>query len=101
LDAYLNVLAFSPPPTSPYSFGDVGPQLPNVRSFGFMEWDAALMKKIPITERFSFTLKGEFFNCLNTVNFGGPVTDIQNSSFGKIFGANNPRLGQLSGTLNW
>jgi hypothetical protein len=79
----------------------VGPYLPNVRAFGTEEWDASLMKKIPITERFAFTLKGEFFNVLNTVNFGAPVTDITNPSFGKIFSAGSPRLGQLSGTLSW
>jgi hypothetical protein len=96
---YLNLAAFPAPPA--FSFGDAPPYLPNVRSFGSEEWDAALLKKIPITERFSFTVKGEFFNVLNTVNFGGPVTDINNPSFGKIFGAGNPRVGQLSGTLAW
>ena len=98
-DVYLNLNAFTAPP--PFSFGDAGPELPNVRAFGTEEWDCALMKRIPITERLSFTLKGEFFNVLNTVNFGAPVTDINNPSFGKIFSAGNPRLGQLSGTLAW
>jgi hypothetical protein len=103
-DVYLNLAAFSSAYTSPanYAFGDAGPELPNVRTFGHIEWDAALMKKIPITERFAFSLKGEFFNVLNTVNFGGPTTDIQQpTSFGRIFSAGSPRLGQVSGSLSW
>jgi hypothetical protein len=103
-DLYMNIGAFADAYSSPanYAFGDVGAELPNVRTFGHIEWDAALMKRIPITERFAFTLKGEFFNVLNTVNFGGPSTDIDaGSSFGQIFGAGSPRLGQLSGTLSW
>ncbi len=103
-DLYLNPGAFTSAYTSPanYAFGDAGPTLADVRTFGHIEWDAALMKKIPITERFSFTLKGEFFNVLNTVNFGGPATDIQQpSSFGHIYSAGSPRQGQLSGTLAW
>jgi outer membrane receptor protein involved in Fe transport len=97
---YLNINAFTPPP--PFSFGDAPPQLPNVRAFGQRTWDIALMKKIPLSERFSLTLKGEFFNALNAVNFGPPVTDIDNPSFGKIVTTSvNPRTGQLSATVSW
>jgi hypothetical protein len=103
-DLYMNIGAFADAYNSPanYAFGDAGPYLSNVRTFGHIEWDAALMKKIPITERFAITLKGEFFNILNTVNFGGPSTNIDaSSSFGQIYSAGSPRLGQLSGTLSW
>jgi hypothetical protein len=66
------------------------------------DWDMALQKKFPITERLSFSLKAEFFNVLNTVNFGAPNPDINSQSFGKITTINgNPRNGQLSGTLSW
>ena len=59
------------------------------------------MKKFPITERVNFALKMEFFNFLNHVNFGAPVTDINNPSFGKISTAASPRTGQISGTISW
>ena len=73
-----------------------------LRSFGMRDWDVALMKRFPITERLSFSLKGEFFNALNTVNFGAPKSDIHNPSFGKITSINgNPRNGQISGTVSW
>lgn len=98
-DSYLNINAFAAPP--PFSFGDAPPLFDQIRSFGTRQWDLALMKKIPLTERFSLSLKGEFFNVLNAVNFGPPVTDLNNSSFGKIFTAANPRTGQISATVSW
>jgi len=98
-NVYLNINALTAPP--PFSFGNAPPLFGQVRAFGLREWDMALMKRISFTERISLTLKGEFFNILNTVNFGAPVTDINNPSFGRIFSAGNPRLGQLSGTLSW
>jgi hypothetical protein len=98
-DLYLNINAFDPPP--PFSFGDAPPRFDQIRAFGTREWDMALIKKIPITERVSLSLKGEFFNALNTVNFGLPVTDINDPSFGKIFNAASPRTGQLSATVSW
>jgi hypothetical protein len=66
------------------------------------DWDVSLQKKFPITEHLSFGLRGEFFNVLNTVNFGSPNADIQSAAFGKITSINgNPRNGQVSGTLSW
>jgi hypothetical protein len=59
------------------------------------------MKKVPITEHVNFALKMEFFNFLNNVNFGAPVTDINNPSFGKLSSALAPRIGQISGTISW
>jgi hypothetical protein len=60
------------------------------------------MKKFPLTERISLSFKGEFFNILNTVNFGAPNSDIESPSFGKIITINgNPRQGQVSATLSW
>ena len=98
-DLYLNVNAFAVP--APDTFGD-GPRLySNIRAFGTKDFDTAVYKTIAITERLSFNLKGEFFNAFNTVNFGAPVTDIQNPSFGKITNAGTPRIVQLSGTVKW
>lgn len=65
---YINIDAFSAPPA--FTFGNAPRYFDNLRSFGLKDWDAALVKKFPIYERLSFSLKGEFFNVLNTVNFG-------------------------------
>jgi hypothetical protein len=98
-DLYLNPAAFALP--APFTFGDSPRLFSQIRSFGLREWDAALLKRFHFTDRVSFGLKGEFFNVLNNVNFGAPVTDLQNPSFGHIFSAGNPRTGQVSGTIFW
>jgi hypothetical protein len=60
------------------------------------------MKKFPITERVGLSLKGEFFNVLNTVNFGAPNALLGGPSFGQITTINGtPRNGQVSGTVTW
>jgi hypothetical protein len=99
-DLYINQSAFASP--APFTFGNAPRYFDSLRSFGLVDWDATLQKKFPITERLSFGLKGEFFNVLNIVNFGGPNADIQSAAFGKITTINgNPRNGQVSGTLSW
>ncbi len=99
-DDYINPSAFTAPPA--FAFGNAPVYFNSLRSFGLRDWDAALMKKFPITERINLTLKGEFFNALNTVNFGTPNADINSPSFGKVTTINgNPRNGQVSGTISW
>jgi len=98
-DLYLNPAAFALP--APFTFGDSPRLFSQVRSFGLREWDTALLKRFHFTDRVSLGLKAEFFNVLNDVNFGAPVTDLQNPSFGGIFSAGNPRTGQVSGTIFW
>jgi hypothetical protein len=100
VDKYINASAFASPP--PFTFGNAPRYFDSLRTFGLHDWDVALQKRFPITERISFSLRGEFFNVLNTVNFGAPNADIQSAAFGKISSINgNPRNGQVSGTLSW
>jgi hypothetical protein len=65
--------------------------------------DASLFKKFAIGEGRSFEIRGEFFNILNTPNFGGPGTGIGSSTFGVVTltQANDPRLGQLTARINF
>jgi hypothetical protein len=98
-DLYLNPAAFAAP--APFTFGDAPRAFSQIFDFGIEDWDVAFMKKVPITEHVNFALKMEFFNFLNNVNFGAPVTDINNPSFGKISSALAPRIGQISGTISW
>jgi hypothetical protein len=99
-DLYINKGAFTVP--APFTFGNAPRYFDQLRAFGMRDWDVALMKRFPITERVSLSLKGEFFNALNTVNFGAPNSDIQSPSFGKITSINGvPRNGQISGTVSW
>jgi hypothetical protein len=98
-DLYLNPAAFVAPP--PFQLGTAPRAFSQIYDFGIEDWDAAFMKKFPITEHINFALKMEFFNFLNNVNFGPPVEDINNPSFGKISSALPPRIGQISGTISW
>ncbi|HUB00854.1 MAG TPA: carboxypeptidase regulatory-like domain-containing protein [Terracidiphilus sp.] len=65
--------------------------------------DASLFKRFTLGEGKSFEIRGEFFNVLNTPNFGGPGTSIGSSTFGVVTltQANDPRLGQLTARLNF
>ncbi len=100
VDTYINASAFASP--APFTFGNAPRFFNSLRAFGLRDWDVALQRRFPITERLSFSLKGEFFNALNSVNFGAPNADIQSAAFGKIFSINgNPRNGQVSGTFSW
>ncbi|MBB5056837.1 hypothetical protein HDF16_001522 [Granulicella aggregans] len=65
--------------------------------------DASLFKVFAIREGMSFEIRGEFFNVLNTPNFGGPNTSIGNSAFGSVTltQANDARIGQLTGRINF
>jgi hypothetical protein len=99
-DLYLNKSAFANP--APFSFGDAPARFNQIRTFGQRNWNVGLMKKWPLTEHIGLSLKGEFFNVLNTVNFGSPNTTFGSPSFGKITAINGtPRNGQVSGTLSW
>jgi hypothetical protein len=96
-DLYLNAAAFSVP--APFTFGDAPRLFSQARAPGLREWDMALGKTFQINERFGIKFKAEFFNILNIVNFGAPVSDINNPSFGQITTAGPSRTGQISATL--
>jgi hypothetical protein len=97
---YINSSAFTAPPA--FTFGNAPRYFDDLRSFGVKDWDTALMKTFPIHERLNFSVKGEFFNVLNTVNFGPPAANSSLGTFGTITTINgNPRNGQVSGTFSW
>lgn len=65
--------------------------------------DASLFKQFIFSEGRSFEIRGEFFNILNTPNFGAPGNSIGSSSFGIVTTtqANDPRIGQLTARINF
>jgi hypothetical protein len=65
--------------------------------------DASLFKKFPIHESATFEIRGEFFNVLNTPNFGGPGTTPGSTSYGVVGlnEANDARIGQLTARFNF
>lgn len=65
--------------------------------------DASLFKQFQIHEGTSFEIRGEFFNILNTPNFGSPGNTIGSSTYGQVVltQANDPRIGQLTARINF
>jgi len=99
--SWLNQTAFSNPAAG--TFGNVvkgsfvGPH--------YVDWDATLVRKFPITERTYFRFEADYFNLMNHTNLGDPGTTV-GSSLGKITSTspqlwagtapqNDPRIAQL------
>lgn len=71
----------------------------------YLQWDASLIKNIPITERVRFQLRAEAFNVLNRANFSpaGQFTlfNITSSTFGRLTSTFDPRIIQFVGRLEF
>lgn len=93
-DTYLNKAAFTQP--APYTFGTLGPVLPNIRSFGSLSEDISLVKRHRFWgESRTLEFRGDFFNAFNRHNLGGPNTDLTSVNFGKITGRGGARIVQF------
>ena len=77
-----------------------------------LNWDASIIKNIPITERVRFQLRAEFFNVLNRVNFAFTAANAQftqaninATTFGRLLGTSpvgSPaRVVQFAGRLEF
>ena len=60
-----------------------------------------MFKRFPITERWSLQFRAEFFNIFNRANLSDPGTSLSGAGFGAIFGARDPRIGQLALKVNF
>ncbi len=70
------------------------PKLAN-ESFG-------LMRRITMTEKVELMLRGEFFNALNRVVFGVPVSNVSASNVGRVTSqANSLRQGQVAARIEF
>ncbi len=98
-DLMLDRNAFAAP--SPFTFGNLGVYLPNVRGFGTRNEDISVMKKHRFMERRQIEFRGDFFNAFNRRNLTAPVTDITNPNFGRITGQGNPRTIQVGFRLDF
>jgi hypothetical protein len=99
----LNVNAFESANSFNFYQGN-GPRTTNFRQPGAWNQDIALSKKIPLGEKVSFTLRGEFFNAWNLHNFSGGafVTDVASPGFGSWNGnVSGPRSIQVAGRITF
>lgn len=100
-DRYLNIRAFVQP--APFSFGDVGPALPNVRGFPAYNEDISLIKDTYFTESKYLQFRVETFNTFNRVVFSNPASNANVlATFGQVTGqANSPRVIQFALKFFW
>jgi hypothetical protein len=98
---YFNPAAFQQNATG--TFGNSGRNI--LRGPGFNNVDFAVMKIIPLkSEQRSLTIRGEFFNVMNTPHFDTPAgagNTLVSPGIGMILGARDPRILQVAMKLNW
>ena len=85
-----------------YTLNNLAPNM-NLRQLVRPLADVSLFKQFQIHESASFEIRGEFFNIMNTPNFGGPGTTPGSSSYGFVTQtqANDPRLTQITARINF
>jgi hypothetical protein len=90
LNAYFDRNVYSQPTN--FTFGNMGPRLPDVRTDGIYNFDLSVFKNFRVVERVNVQFRAEAFNAFNTPRFGGPNTSVTSSTFGAITSqANAPR----------
>jgi hypothetical protein len=90
LTAYFNKAPYSQP--AAYTFGNMGPRDPNIRTDGMHNFDLSVFKNFRTTEKINVQFRAEALNAFNTPRFSGPNTSVTSSSFGVITSqANAPR----------
>jgi len=95
LNRYFDTSVFSQP--APFTFGNTGRTLPDVRIPGAKNFDFSLFKSFPVWERLSLQFRAEAFNLMNTPRFDRPNQGANGVQFGVISGtANSPRQIQLA-----
>ena len=68
----------------------------------FFNWDASIIKSIPIRESLKVQLRVEAFNVINRANFFQGNMNINSTSFGRVTQlATNPRILQLVGRIEF
>ncbi|MBI4876897.1 MAG: TonB-dependent receptor [Acidobacteria bacterium] len=74
----------------------------NLRQNGPSNFDATIIKNVPVRESIRMQFRTEFFNALNHPQFGMPNTTPTSSSFGRITAQYNlPRTVQMALRLLW
>jgi hypothetical protein len=94
---FLNAAAFAQ--NAMGTFGNLGRDV--IHGPGRINFDLALTRSFRLTERFRLEARGEAFNAINHVNYNNPTTSLNSATFGKIQGAADPRILQVSMKLHF
>jgi hypothetical protein len=81
-----------------YSFGNLGPVLPNLRTPGACNFDLSFFKNNYIggEHKLNAQFRAELFNAFNHTQLNGPDTNIQDPTFGQILGSGPGRTIQMA-----
>jgi len=97
---FFNTAAFVPTDlVPPGTYGNAGrgilsgPALSNT--------DFSVLKDFAVKDRYKIQFRSEFFNFLNQVNFGNPVTNVTSGAFGRIRSASPGRVVQFALKFLW
>ena len=95
LDRWFDTSVFSQP--APFTFGNTGRTLPDVRGPNSVNMDFSLFKNFPIRDRVNVQFRAEAFNVTNTPVFGLPDQALNSQTFGQInTQSNTPRQIQFA-----
>lgn len=98
LNKYFNTADFSQPAT--YTYGNMSSTSGYLRSPGYRNLDASLMKSFNMVRESKLELHAEAYNIFNTPQFGPPNTSVTSTSFGVIGSQINfPRQIQLAAKI--
>jgi hypothetical protein len=75
-------------------FGNVGRNA--VYGPGQINFDMALTRRFPVSERWKLDLRADFFNIMNHANANAPGGNITSGTFGEITSFGSPRLIQVA-----
>ena len=84
-NGWLNPAAFAAPANGAY--GNAGRNA--FRGPGLWQTDLGLAKKFRLSERLLLDFRAEAFNLFNRAQFGNPINNINNSTFGRILATAN------------
>ncbi len=71
-------------PAEPFTFGNVGRLLPDVRADGITSYDMSIAKNFYFLERYRLQFRAEFFNLTNTPQFNRPNGGVTSRNFGVV-----------------
>jgi carboxypeptidase family protein len=92
---------FNPSQFEPEPIGTLGSSRFFFSGPGSNDWDMALLKDTKLNERTMLEFRAEFFNLFNHTQFSSVNGNIDNSTFGSVLAAQQPRIGQFSLKLNF
>ena len=76
------------------AYGNIGKN--SLRGPRLFNTDLALLKTGKVGEGVGYEFRAEFYNVFNNVNFGNPDAGLQDSDFGQISSAGDPRILQMA-----